>query len=268
MIETSWLVGSTYVPATSVTIDGDDSYVFPAGYYYLRHSTGALSLLTVLDDLLGDAGITGHQVYVARDRKVRIVCTAGSEFTLVWPGSLRQLFGFTSNLPGTDAVEIAEGISPLLWSAGKPHSPQEAPFGATGRSVYDTRFGTSPDGTQVADSHHTQVVNQFTWNHVAYTRFQTGVYPNFGLGEYVAFFDAVLRNAYKFYLYAFVSESLTTDDTAVSWPTGTDQLGPYGYRPTRGAITWDFQRSSGHQNTGRYNQVSLDCLIVLEWGAT
>jgi len=265
MIETSWLVGSTYVPATDITIDGSAA-VFPAGYYYLRHTTAALSLVDTLDDLLADEGITGHQVYVARDRKVRIVCTAGSEFPLVWPAALRGLFGFTTNLPGTDAIEIAEGVSPLLWSAGKPHSPQEAPFGARGRSVYDTRLGTAPDGTQVADSHHTQIVNQFTWNHVAYTRFQTAD-PGVG-GEYVTFFDTVLRNAFKFYLYAFVQENLAADDTAVSWPTSTNKLGPYGYRATRGAISWDFARSSGHQNTGRFNQVSLDTLIVPEWETT
>lgn len=264
MIETSWLVGSVYVPETTITINGT-GYDFPAGYYYLRHTTAALSLIDTLDGFLADEVIAGHDVIVSRDRTVRIVCTPGDEFTLVWPAALRGLFGFTSNLPGTDAVEVAEGISPLLWSAGKPHSPQEGPFGAAGRSVYDTRFGTAPDGTQVADNHHTQVVNTFTWNHVAYTRFQT-TDPGVG-GEYVTFFDRVLGAAGKFFLYAFVSESLTTDQTAVTWPTGTDKLGPYGFRPTRGGVTWDFQRSSGHQLTGRFNQVSLDCLIVPEWGA-
>jgi hypothetical protein len=263
VIETSWLIGSTYVPSAGIVIDGVD-YVFPAGHYYLRHTTAALSLIATLDGFLGDAGITGHTVYVARDRKVRIGFTPGSGFTLVWPTALRELFGFTANIPATDDLKVASQISVLLWSAGKPHSPQESPFGVAGRNVYDTRLGTSPDGTQVADSHHVQVINQFAWNHVAYTRFQTS--SSVG-GEYVRFFDAVLRHSYKFYLYAFVSESLTTDDTAVTWPTSVDALGPYGYRPTRGAITWDFQRSAGHQNTGRFNQVSLDCLIVLEWGA-
>ena len=263
MIETSWLIGSTYVPATNITIDGTP-YVFPAGHYYLRHTTAALSLIGTLDGLLADQGIAGHSVYVAVDRKVRIGCTIGAEFALVWPVALRDLFGFNTNLLGTDDLEVADNVSPLLWSAGKPHSPQEGPFGAQGRSVYDTRIGTAPDGTQVADGHHTQVINQFTWNHVAYTRFQT-TNPGVG-GEYVTFFDEVLRNAYKFWLYAFVSESLTASDTAVTWPTSTNRLGPYGYRPTRGAITWDFARSSGHQNTGRFNQVSLDCLIVPEWG--
>lgn len=262
-IETSWLIGSTYISETEIDIDGSP-YIWPAGYYYLRHPTAALSMVDQLDDLLGDAGITGHAVFVGMDRKVRVSCTAGAEFTLDWPSALRELFGFTANLPAV-TVNTAPNISPLLWSAGKPHSPQESPFGAKGRKVYDTRFGTAPDGSQVADSHHTQVVQQFTWGHVAYVRYQTEVDGKGG--EYVTFFDRVLRNAYKFYLYAFVQESLTTDATPVTWPTGTDRLGPYGYRPTRGAISPDFQRSPGHQNTGRFNQVSLDCLIVPEWGS-
>jgi len=260
MIETSWLIGSVYVPRTAITLDGSPVN-FPEGYYYLRHGTSALSLIDALDDLLATAGIAGHGVYVARDRKVRIVCNAGAEFTLIWPVALRRLFGFTSNLPGTQTSEEAEEVSPLLWSAGKNHSPAEAPFGVTGRNVYDTRIGTAPDGTQVADSHYTQVVNQFAWNHVAYTRFQTAL-PGVG-GEYVTFFDEVLRVAGKFDLYEFVSESLTTDVTPVTW---TNKLGPFGYRATRGAVTWDFARSSGHQLTGRFNQVSLDCLIVAQWG--
>ena len=210
-VETSWLVGSTYIPETTITIDGDD-FVWPAGNYYPRHHTSALSMLAVLDGLLGDAGIAGHQVFIGRDRLVRVSCNVGAEFTLTWPSALRELFGFTANLPAV-TVNTATEISPLLWSAGKPHSPQESPFGAKGRKVYDTRFGTAPDGTQVADSHHTQIVNQFTWGHVAYTRFQTEV-DNKG-GEYVTFFDRVLRQAGKFFLYAFVQESLTTDATPV-----------------------------------------------------
>lgn len=264
-VETSWLIGSIYIPETSIVIDGDD-YVFPAGYYYLRHPSGVFSLIDTLDGLLAVAGIGGHQVYVGMDRKVRVVNSPGNAFTITWPTSLRSLFGFTTNKTAASDVVTAEGISPLLWSAGKPHTPQEGPFGARGRKVYDTRFGTAPDGTQVADSHQTQVVNTFTWSHVAYTRFQTET-EDVG-GEYVTFFDRVLRNAYKFFLYAFVSESLTTDATPVTWPTGTDCLGPYGYRPgARGALTWDFQRSQGHTMTGRFNQVSLDCLIVPEWGS-
>ena len=261
-IETSWLIGSTYIPETEIEID-TDPFVFPAGYYYLRHPTAALSMVDVLDDLLGDAGIAGHQVFVGKDRLVRVSCNVGAEFILEWPSALRTLFGFTGNLPAV-TVNTAQEISPLLWSAGKPHSPQESPFGAKGRKVYDTRFGTAPDGSQVADSHHVQIVQQFTWGHVAYVRYQTEVDGKGG--EYITFFDRVLVKAAKFFIYGFVSESLTTDATPVTWPTGTNRLGPYGFRNSgRGAVTPDFQRSPGHTGTGRFNQVSLDCLITPEW---
>lgn len=260
-ISTSWLIGSVYIPTTGVTLNGS-AYNIDAGYYYLRHTTAAISLIDVLDNLLAIEGIGGHIVYVAKDRKVRIGCNPGDEFTLVWPDSLRVLFGFDANLPASTNFHEADSVSPLLWSAGKPHTPNESPFNSKGRRVYDTRIGTAPDGTQVADSHHTQIINNFSWSHVAYTRFQTD--SDLNGGEYVAFFDYVLRNGYKFWLYAFVDESLEADTNAVTWPTNNDKLGPYGYRTAR-TPAYDFQRSSGHQFTGRFNQVSLDCIITPEW---
>ena len=113
-ISTSWLIGSTYVPETPIDIDGSP-YVFPAGYYYLRHTTAARSLVDTLDGLLGDAGISGHTVYVAVDRKVRIATNPGWGFALTWPSALRSLFGFSANLPAAD-LNTASLISPLLWS--------------------------------------------------------------------------------------------------------------------------------------------------------
>ena len=32
-------------------------------------------------------------------------------------------------------------------------------------------------------------------------------------------------------------------------------------------MTWDFQRSAGFTTVNRYNNVSLDCLVVPEWEA-
>ena len=255
--ETAWLIGSTYVPETGISIDGN-LYVFPAGYYYLRHTTAALSLIATLDGLLDDEGIAGHNVYVAKDRKVRIVANAG--FTLDWPTALSELFGFFGDLDGMSATETALHPSPLLWSPGKTESPQEAPLGVQGRNVYDTRFGTAPDGTQVADSHHTQVINTFDWNHVPTSRFQTALARG---GEYTVFFDYVLRKAYKFRLYRLIDED-TASSSPVTWTLSP--LGPYGFRPTRGAISWDFQRSPGATRFDRFNQVSLDCIITPEWG--
>ena len=44
MAETNFVVGSTYVPTTSITIAGN-AVDFPGGYYYLYHPTPALSLV-------------------------------------------------------------------------------------------------------------------------------------------------------------------------------------------------------------------------------
>lgn len=260
-VETAWLIGSAYLPATEVTLDGND-YTIPAGNYYLYHPTPALSLIDALDAVLEAHGVQGHQVVIQQDRRVCVLFDEGWEFVMTWPAGnfLRDLLGFTEVIGQEPPAQAADRISPLLWSPGKSESPQEAPFGCLGRSVYDTRFGTAPDGTQVADSHHTQLVNTFTWSHVATARFQTAAALG---GEYVVFFDTVLRRAGKFRVWRAVAE-----DLASTAPVDFDalaSLGPYGYRPTRGAITWDFQRSQGFASVDRRNNVSLDCLVTPEW---
>ena len=263
-IETSWLIGSAYLPTQNLTIDGNP-YTIPAGNYYLYHPTGAISLITTLDNILEDAGVQGHNVVIQKNRHVAVLYDEGWEFLMSWPANniLRDLLGFADDIGQSPPSDVAATISPLLWSPGKTESPQESPFLCLGRTVYDTRFGTAPDGTQVADSHHSQVVNTYTWSHVAAGRFQT---PNLGFGgQYVRFFDQVLRRAGKFHLWHRVDEDTNSSD-AVDFDL-YDSLGPYGYRPTRGGVTWDFQRSAGFTTVNRYNNVSLDCLVVPEWEA-
>lgn len=261
--ESSMLIGSAYLAEQTLTIDGIE-HTIPAGHYYLCHDTPALSLITTLDGILEDAGIAGHEIVIQQDRKVSVRFNVGAEFVFAWPGDhvLRDLLGFTASIGMIAPQQPAANISPLLWSAGKPESPQESPLECLGRKVYDTKFGTAPDGSQVADSHQTQTVQTFTWTHVATSRFQTK--DELG-GEYTVFFDKVLRNAEKFFVWRRVLDD-PSSTTALDFDD-YDALGPYGYRPSRGAVTWDFQRSAGFTNVDRRNNVSLDCLITPEWGA-
>jgi hypothetical protein len=261
---TAWLVGSSELPATTYQIHAAD-YEIPAGHYYLRHSAPLLSLVDRLQADLIDAGYADAAVFVAKDRRVRIT-SAGDDIDIDWPTQLAALYGFTGNLAGDNSY-TAPSVSPLLWSPGKPETPQESPLGTLGRRVYDTQFGTSPDSLQVADSHNTQIVQTFAWSFVPTERFQT-VAQDLGTtgtiqGEYTRFFDVVLRNAEHFYLYRYIPED-TASSVAVTWPD--PGLGPYGYRPGRGPVSWDFARAAGFKDAERYANVPLDCLVVPEWG--
>lgn len=256
-ITTAWLVGSYFLPATTITINGSgEDFSTSAQGWYLYHPTDALSLIDQLEVVLVAAPVAGATVRVLENRTVRI--SAPGNFSITWTSStLRDLLGFTGNLAGTNTY-TATNVSPLLWSPGKPESPTESPLGTLGRSVYDTKFSTAPDGSQVADSHYTQVVNTYNWSHVAMDRYQTSSAVG---GEYVVFFDYVLRRAHKFNLWRNIEEDVDGTDP-VTWTTS---LGPYGFRPSRGLISPDFARSPGFERVDRRAQVSLDCLIVPEW---
>lgn len=258
---TAWLTGSCDLPATTVEVEGAPG-VFLKGHWYLYHPTAGLSLIDRLKAILLTE-VDGADVYVAKDRRVRI--TGDGSFDLTWPPSFAALFGFTTNLTG-QSTYIAPSVSPLLWSPSKPETPQESPLGTLGRKVYDTRFQTSPDSIQVADSHHVQTVQTFAWSFIPTDRWQTFAQDTNETGtlqgEYTRFFDKVLRNAEKFHLWRAVLEDTTSSDP-VEWPE--DRLGPYGYRPTRGSITWDFARAPGFKDMERRTSLSLDCLVVPEW---
>jgi len=248
----------------TATLAGSASTIVPAdqpGGVYLRHPVNALSLTDLLQAAMSAVPIANAQVRVLENRKVSI--SADGNFTIVWTNLLlRELLGFTADLAG-DKSYTATNVSPLLWSPGKPESPTESPLGTLGRPVYDTKFSTAPDGTQVSTSSHTQYVQTFSFPFVAVSRYQT---PDALGGEYLTFFDFVLRRANKFFLYRNVAEDLDGTDP-VDWPVGTNRLGPYGFRPARSPISPDFRRPSqgGLDRVDRRMMVSLDCQSTPEW---
>lgn len=260
-VKSSWLVGSAYIPTTTLDIDGS-LYAWPAGYYYLRHPTAALSMIDTLQGILATAAINGASVVLLKNRKVRVSFDPGFGFTFSWPTSLlRNLFGFTTDI-GVDESQVAEGISPLLWSPGKTESPSLAPLGCLGQETSDTQFSTSPDGIQFAREHNSQVINSFDWSHVPMDRFQTSSALG---GEYTVWFKQVFRAAQKAYLYREIVENEDSTDP-VTW---TDYpLGPYGYRPSgRGGMTVPFSRTRGLTSVDRMVDMSTDVIVVPEWGA-
>lgn len=261
-IDTAWLVGSYHegVAGMTATLNGVASTVVPEdqpGGVYLYHDTDALSLVDLLEDAMLAVPIAGAQVRLLESRKVRISATGN--FTISWTNLLlRNLLGFTADLAGTNSYTAANP-SVLLWSPGKGESPTESPLGTLGRPVYDTRFSTAPDGTQVSTSSHTQRVQTFSFPFVAVNRYQTS--DELG-GEYLTFFDYVLRRANKFFLWRNIAEDVDGTDP-VSWTTS---LGPYGFRPGRSPISPDFRRSQGLERVDRRMNVQIDCQTTPEWG--
>ncbi|MCY1055441.1 hypothetical protein [Nannocystis sp. SCPEA4] len=261
-IDTAWLIGSYHegVAGMTATLAGSASTIVPddqPGGVYLYHDTDALSLIDLLEDAMLSVPIAGAQVRVLENRKVRISAT--NTFTITWTNLLlRTLLGFTADLAGQNSY-TAQNVSPLLWSPGKPESPTESPLGTLGRPVYDTRFSTGADGTQVSTSSHTQHVQTFSWPFVSVSRYQTA--DALG-GEYLTFFDFVLRRANKFFLWRNIAEDLDGTDPVV-WTSSP--LGPYGFRPARSPISPDFRRSQGLERIDRRMNVQLDCLVVPEW---
>ena len=72
----------------------------------------------------------------------------------------------------------------------------------------------------------------------------------------------MLRRAEKFWFYPNMLEDTSSSDP-VEW---TAPLGPYGFRPGRGSISPDFARASGFKDVERRVNVSLDCMVMPEWG--
>lgn len=270
MATTSWLIGSWHEWSTSlrVELNGNTVEILPDRIatdktgFYLYHTTAALSLISLFQLEMVSEGIVGAAVRILKNRKVRISAT--NNFTVNWTSTLlKNILGFDGDLAGSNSY-IAENISPLLWSASKPESPAEAPLNCLGRTVYDTKFSTAPDGTQVSSSSYDQIINTFNWNFVPMSRFQTDANLEYDIGgEYITFFDWVLNRANKFYLWRNIEE----DDSSTSQVTWTNALGPYGFRPTRNPISPGFQRPSqgGLDRVDRRCVVSLDCLITPEW---
>lgn len=260
-VTSSWLVGSARIPEQTLTIDGTD-YTWPEGYYYLRHPTTQLSMVGTLQGILDEQGVAGASVVVLKNRHVRVSFTAGNEFTMDWPSPLlKSLFGFSTDIGGSPS-QIAEKISPLLWSPGGTEISQLAALGVPGQEISDAKIQTSPTGMQTVDYHYIQVINTFEWPYVSLDRFQTTLGVG---GEYTRFFKEIAWKAQKFYLHRNMVENLDSTDP-VSWTQFP--LGPYGYRAGSSSkgLTWPYKRSKGRDTVDSHNEVSLDCLIVPEWG--
>lgn len=220
-VPASWLVGSFRLADDATIVVGGNDVIIPAGDYYLRHATTALSLIDVIE--AGIAGeYTGATVRILKNRKVEIDLNGNSE-TLVIPSALQEALGFTSSPYAAATSRTAENVSTLLWSAGWPETTTRSPVGVLGRKVSDRIMVASATGaTYVVTKHHTTIMADLSWSAVRQDR--TWTTDEDGLpGEFRRFFDVVIDPGYRMTLYPNVMEDDASSDE-VTWPDG---LGPY-----------------------------------------
>lgn len=253
----AWLVGQVIdMPAQTFSAGGNDVTI-PAGSYYLRHSTTAISLIDIVKGRLIASGLAGANVVVTRGRRVLI--SADGAWTLDWDTAtvLQTLLGFAAG--GVGATSYLGSKSPtLLWSPGKRELPREAPLGCLGHEKHNAYFSQSPrDGSTSVVRNGSITTNTFYWTMVPTARYQTAAKDP---GTWERFFGDVLVRGGRFHLYRDIDE-LDGNFDAVTW---TDSLGPYVLRPGRQGPDWAFQRASGFTWTDKMHSVELACVVTPE----
>ena len=230
--------------------------VLPAGTYYLRDATGSRSLLAAMVTAMTTGGVGSAAAVVLLSRKVNL--SGGANFTINWPadGILRDLLGYSGNLSGA-ATYTASAISPLLWSPGKPESPQLSPLGVAGRRVYLAQVGVAEDGSTFATTQGYRTFQRYLWKYVHTSRVQTSAEAG---GEFARWWGDVLVKAGRFKLYRAIDED-DASNTAVTWPTA---IGPYCVTPDTRSPDWTFTRSSGFELADCRSDLELACHVVPE----
>jgi hypothetical protein len=235
MPDSAWFIGSATIPQIDMAnFDGDDITV-PAGTYYLRHTTAALSLLDVFNTAIDASvsSITCTSLFIRRDRRVQINLSGVAEINFssaaVNGDILANLLGFVGDQTGASSY-VATHVSPLLWSPGFPATPTTI-SGVEGYSVDDKVIYRSQDGSQsVTYLYNSAIYQEWSWGHVVPERLRiTGTAPADG-GTFHAFYEGVYKLGRRFFWYPSVSED-DGSSTIVSWGSG---IGPYVRRSDTG----------------------------------
>jgi hypothetical protein len=255
----AWCIGSyASLPVQDVTIAGSAETVDVGSGAYLYDGTAQLSLLAHVQTAMTAAGVAGASAVLLGSRKVRL--SGGGVFAVTWTDTLlRDLLGFSANLAGA-ASYTAPLISPLLWSPGKPETPQLAPIGVVGHPAYATYQAVAPySGRTESVSHGSRLYNRFTWGLVDAERVRTA--DDLG-GEFGRFFAQVAVTSSRFKLYRDVLE----DPAGTSPVTSSldEPLGPYVYTADRRG-GWKYDRSRGFDWTDAACDVEMPVHVVQEY---
>lgn len=223
MAETALLVGSVPLDV-SVTIDGSAEAI--VGDFYLRHATGALSLLQEFEDAMTAAGVASPDVTMRENLRIRLA--AGATFTVTWASTaLRDLMGFTGNLSGASSYD-ATNPSPLLWAPGYPATPGNTRTSKRGYLVPHVTFHSADDGS----SKQTQHFGSERWLELEWRTLLTSalvVADGSNTGNTLeGFYENVLQYGYRLRYH----QSVTTSSSAASELAWNDSVafGPYQTR--------------------------------------
>jgi hypothetical protein len=219
--ETALLVGSVPLDV-SVTIDGSAQAI--EGDYYLRHATGALSLLTAFQTEMTAAGVAAAAVTVRENLRIRLA--SSGTFDVTWSSTaLRELFGFTGNLSGASSYD-ATNPSPLLWAPGYPATPRSH-VSKAGRTVPHVTFHAADDGSEMRTQHFgSEVWQDLSWRTLLSSRLTVPDGTDTG-NTLEGFFEEVLQYGYRFRYHQSVVTSTAT--TALDWNDSV-AFGPYQLR--------------------------------------
>lgn len=249
----SWLIGSIRFTAdASVNIDGNTQDI-STGYYYLRHPTSNLSLISAFATAMANTGLSGVNVYL--NRAGYVVLEAASSFEVTWINTtLQTALGFTEDLSGASSY-TAPCRSNIAFFPQAPSTPTSI-LGVVGYDVSDAITRRSPTGlTQSVEKHHTQVFQELRWALINVERlWDTTESP----GTFKRFLDDVIRNNRSFFEHQQIDEDLTSSEE-VTWTTG---LGPYRVRDIQALNDW-YRRTINNKDL--YSPLRLDLVQVSEY---
>lgn len=265
-----WIISSRVWTTQTITIGASDQDIEASlGGLYLLHTTPALSVLHQLYLAMIAAGLTSPAATITRSRRVKL--SAAGTFTLTWGGggsTLRDLLGFEDDLDGASSYVATLG-SPLLWSAGRPASPTEAPLDALGRPRLDGSATIGPRGVQTVRINGLPTYTQtLEWRHVAKSRWWGDplTNPNGAAGDWRHFWEGEVINSRKLVVLRRVTEG-ADGDTADADYSASYVLGPYVARLSDGRRVFDFEMTRELATVEKYYRVSLPLVVTEEHAA-
>jgi hypothetical protein len=223
-LSSAWLVGSIGLTLQAPTIDATPISL-AAATYYGRHTTAVRSLIDTLATAIVAAVGGTCTVVVTRSRRILITFNVARSITWGAYTQLRDLLGFTGDR-GAASTQLAENVSPLLWSPGYLATPKTI-AGVDGYTIDHKATYESDDGQQSYTYYYsTETWQDLEWMHIDPSRMR--VSTGTGGGTFHEFYEQVAKLGARFFYYENVVEDDTDTATGVTWTTGR---GPYRLRP-------------------------------------
>jgi len=221
--KTTLFIGSVMGMSSQTITTGKGSASIAAGNYYLDHSTDSLSLCSALESALGDIPEFTPQVFIKKDRHIRVTFSSAASLDFTSAQTLKTLLGASSDTYSSSASHDFENISPLLWSPGYPGEFIYTPNGIQHNKEIVESVHKSLDLSNIQqETFGTRKRQGWQWDSIMASRLHTTDQNGLG-GELRKFVDNVINLKYRFNVYDLVEE----DDNSTAEITLTTKLGPY-----------------------------------------